>query len=119
MTVKPHFLILNLILSVFIAATFAQTCIAQPTVSVRGAITDSSSALAATSPVFSPARVYAATGQLAWILGVADLNGDGIPDIAVANYGGGSDDNGTAGILIGTATGTFRSAVAYSTGGGA
>jgi hypothetical protein len=67
--------------------------------------------------VFSPARVYAATGQLAWILGVADLNGDGIPDIAVANYGGGSDGNGTVGILIGTGTGTFRPAVAYSTGG--
>ena len=45
---------------------------------------------------------------------VADLNGDGIPDLAVANYAG---DNGPIGVLLGKGDGTFQSVVNYSSGG--
>ena len=46
-------------------------------------------------------------------LGVAigDLNGDGYPDLAVANY----VSPGTLSVLLGAGDGTFASAVAYST----
>ena len=50
---------------------------------------------------FSPAVAYASGGYLP-SLAVADLNGDGTPDIVVANYGG------TLGVLLGNGDGTFR-----------
>ncbi len=42
------------------------------------------------------------TGDLPWSLATADFNGDGIPDLAVANYSG-----GTVSILLGNGDGTF------------
>jgi hypothetical protein len=44
----------------------------------------------------------------------ADLNGDGVPDLAVANYG---SDN--VSVLMNQGDGTFAAAVNYSTGSGA
>ena len=44
---------------------------------------------------------------------VADLNGDGIPDIVTANYG--SD---TVSVLLGTGDGTFQPAQSFAAGNG-
>jgi len=54
---------------------------------------------------------------------VADVNGDGKPDIVVANFCGGETSclggyaAGTVGVLLGNGDGTFRTAVTYSSGG--
>lgn len=49
---------------------------------------------------------------------MADLNGDGIPDIVVVNcYCGRVTGVGTLGVLLGNGDGTFRNAVVYNSGG--
>jgi hypothetical protein len=50
---------------------------------------------------------------------VADVNGDGKPDIVVANNGTSSDNagNGTVGVLLSKGDGTFEAASSYATGG--
>ncbi len=60
---------------------------------------------------FRPAVLYSSGAQWANSVAVADLNGDGKPDIAVANYAGDS-----VGVLLGNGDGTFQSAVTYPTG---
>jgi hypothetical protein len=48
---------------------------------------------------------------------VADFNRDGIPDLAVANWGGVNQGlQGTITILLGNSDGTFQAAVSYPTG---
>ena len=42
---------------------------------------------------------------------IGDLNGDGKPDIAVANYG-----SGTISVLFGNGDGTFQTPVTYTVG---
>jgi len=59
---------------------------------------------------FQSAGSYDSSG--AFSVAVADLNGDGKPDIAVANLG-----SNTAGVLLGNGDGTFQSAVTYDSGG--
>ena len=52
---------------------------------------------------------------------IADVNGDGLPDIIVANFGPGGDGKGSAGVSVllqdSTHPGSFLSPVAYSTPG--
>jgi hypothetical protein len=55
---------------------------------------------------------------------VADLNGDGIPDLVVANLGtggveGGSGQNSGVSVLLGNGDGTFQAASNYAAGLGA
>ncbi len=44
---------------------------------------------------------------------VADVNGDGIPDVVVGNW----DNPGTVAVLLGKGDGTFKAAVTYDSGG--
>src|SRR5258708_3417398 len=61
---------------------------------------------------FSPAVTYGSGGVDAWSVAVSDVNGDGKPDVAVANEG----DN-TVGGLLGNGDGTFQPAGTYGSGG--
>ncbi|PYR59278.1 MAG: hypothetical protein DMF85_08215, partial [Acidobacteria bacterium] len=47
---------------------------------------------------------------------VGDFNGDGIQDLAVADYGPGSTRGTTVSVLLGNGDGTFRAPVAYTVG---
>jgi hypothetical protein len=49
-------------------------------------------------------------------LAIADLNGDGIPDLVLGSCGSGTCDNAAA-VLVGNGDGTFQAALAYDSGG--
>jgi len=70
---------------------------------------------------FEPAVLYNSGGSNALSVVVADVNGDGNPDLVLPNCvpSGSScaDVNGTVGILLGKGDGTFRVAVTYDSGG--
>jgi hypothetical protein len=72
---------------------------------------------------FQAAAVYASGGLFADYVAVADVNGDGKPDMVVANCGSNSQANcvstrnsGNVAVLLGDGDGTFRAAVRYSLG---
>jgi hypothetical protein len=69
---------------------------------------------------FQAAVTYDSGGSYASSVAVADVNGDGKPDLLVAhwgNVGNGSFPNGTVGVLLGNGDGTFQAAVTYDSGG--
>jgi len=73
---------------------------------------------------FQPPVYYDAGGFLPGSVRVADLNGDGVPDLVVANECGTSQncqslDTGTAGVLLGNGDGTFQSPTVFLSGGSA
>jgi hypothetical protein len=67
---------------------------------------------------FQPAVTYASGGYGAYSVTVADVNGDGKPDLLVANCGSESDcfGDGVIGVLLGNGDGTFQPAVSYDAG---
>jgi hypothetical protein len=65
---------------------------------------------------FQPVTNYASGGLLSWIA-VADVNGDGKPDLLVSNQNGGSNGQGSVGVLLNNGDGTFRPVQTYSSGG--
>jgi hypothetical protein len=76
------------------------------------------------SGTFSPPLTFPTGGYGADSIAVADLNGDGKPDIVVANYCAvasagclGTPDEGSVSVLLGNGDGTFQSAVLYDSGG--
>lgn len=71
------------------------------------------------APVFLPAVTYDSGGFESLSVAVGDLNGDGKPDVVVANLcvTSGNCRNGTVGVLLGKGDGTFQPAVIYSSGG--
>src|SRR4029077_11146958 len=75
----------------------------------KGSVTGSSQA---SSPLFLPAVTYSSGGLSPRSVAVADMNGDGTPDLVVANT-----DSNTVGILGGNGNGTFQTAVTYHVGG--
>src|ERR1017187_7119233 len=72
---------------------------------------------------FAPAVTHNSGGHLAVSVAVADVNGDGKPDLVVANACPSSnsnnctDNNGVVSVLLGNGNGPFQTAVAYSSGG--
>jgi FG-GAP-like repeat len=72
---------------------------------------------------FQTAVAYASGGLFADFVVVADVNGDGKPDLVVANCGANSQNNcasnsnsGNVAVLLGNGDGTFRGAVTYTLG---
>ena len=63
---------------------------------------------------FATAVVYDSGGSGADSVAVADVNGDGKPDLLVANEGNGS--TGSVSVLLGNGDGTFQPAVTYGSG---
>ena len=55
-------------------------------------------------------------GYIAQSVRIADLNGDGKPDIVVADWWD-TNNVGVVGVLLGNGDGTFQPAVTYETGG--
>jgi hypothetical protein len=68
---------------------------------------------------FQNAVTYDSGGYDAESVAVADVNGDGVPDLIVANECGASEFcyAGAVGILLGNGDGTFQTAVSYLSGG--
>jgi len=70
---------------------------------------------------FQPAVTYSSGGSVLNYVAVADLNGDGIPDIIAANACNTPnfrDCSGSSiGVLLGNGDGTFRAAVSYDPAG--
>jgi len=68
---------------------------------------------------FEPVMAYDSGGNLASSIAVADLNGDGYPDIIITHVCSEVDCEEEAGvsILLGNGDGTFHAAVTYNSGG--
>ncbi len=67
---------------------------------------------------FAPAVPYGSGGNGPNAVAVADVNGDGIPDMVVANWCTDSTCVASSvGVLLGKGDGTFQTAVAYGSGG--
>jgi Bacterial Ig-like domain (group 3)/FG-GAP-like repeat/FG-GAP repeat len=78
-------------------------------------------AVAEASASFLPAEGYGSGGAYSYSMAVADVNGDGKPDLVVVSCGpgtacGGGID-GVVGVLLGNGNGTFQPAVTYDAGG--
>ncbi len=68
---------------------------------------------------FQTAVSYNSGGEYAYSIAAADVNGDGYPDLLVANQCANSSNclNGGASVLLGNGDGTFQAAVTYNSGG--
>src|SRR6266446_6230965 len=62
---------------------------------------------------FRAAVIYNSGFYIVYSVTVADVNGDGNPDLVVAN----GSNPGTVGVLLGNGDGTFRPAITYDSGG--
>jgi Bacterial Ig-like domain (group 3)/FG-GAP-like repeat len=68
-------------------------------------------------PIFLEAPTYGSGGQYAGSVAVADVNGDGKPDLVVANQCVNNNCDGGVSVLLGNGDGKFQAAVTYNPGG--
>jgi len=68
-------------------------------------------------PLFLPVVDYSSGGYMATSVEIADVNGDGHPDLVVGNGCFSSCGGGGVGVLLGNGDGTFQPAVTYFSGG--
>src|ERR1035441_2402396 len=69
---------------------------------------------------FQPPVIYSSGGYDSYSVAIGDVNGDGHPDLVVANSCETSDcNNGSVSVLLGNGDGTFQSPLSYSSGGNA
>ncbi|MFY9558990.1 MAG: FG-GAP-like repeat-containing protein, partial [Terriglobales bacterium] len=66
---------------------------------------------------FKPAQNYRVGGGVT-SAAVADLNGDGKPDLVVTSGAGGNDGHGVVTVLLGTGDGTFHRLTGFDSGAG-
>jgi len=66
---------------------------------------------------FQAAATYNSGGLIGWAFAIADVNGDGKPDLVVANVANNDYIDGKVSVLLGNGNGTFQPAVSYSSGG--
>ncbi len=67
---------------------------------------------------FRAAASYDSGGLWPRSVAIADMNGDGKPDIVVTNFFNNPNNfNGTVGVLLGNGDGTFQPVVTYASGG--
>lgn len=74
------------------------------------------SAFASTADPFRPFQVYSTGSNAAGPVAVADVNGDGKPDLLVGNIGT-ATAQGSVGVLLGNGDGTFQAVKTYPVGG--
>jgi hypothetical protein len=72
----------------------------------------------AETSLFLPTVSHASGGKLASTTAIADLNGDGKPDLIVVNYTGESNNDGSVSVLLGNGSGGFAAPTVYDSGGG-
>src|SRR5215203_726872 len=75
---------------------------------------------ASDAPLFLPAASYGTGGYNPLSVLVADVNGDGKPDMIVANQCSGSDfcvGGGAVGVVLSNGDGTFQTPLIYASGG--
>lgn len=90
---------------------------AQPVIVLIGFFVLTSGAVASTTLAFGPPVNYGSGGFFPVSIAVADLNGDGKPDLVVGNLSDGRSQERFLGVLLGNGDGTFRPVVPYDTGG--
>ena len=66
---------------------------------------------------FQTAVTYPSDGIYAFSVAAADVNGDGKPDLLVANLLNNNSTDGSVSVLLGNGDGTFQTAVTYDSGG--
>jgi hypothetical protein len=67
---------------------------------------------------FAAPTTYSTGGTIAYSVAIADVNGDGLPDLIVANlYASYTSLEGNVGVLLGNGDGTFQPVVTYDSGG--
>lgn len=66
---------------------------------------------------FQAAVTYNSGGLFTSSVAVADVNGDGKPDLIVGNECADPNCDGSVGVLLGNGNGTFQAALTYATGG--